>query len=31
MLVVWVQYHGAAGEQALQTILDSFWVPGTID
>jgi serine protease Do len=31
MLVVWVQYHGTAGEAAVQTVLDSFWVPGTIE
>ena len=31
MLIVWVQYHGADGEAAVQTILDSFWVPGSIE
>jgi serine protease Do len=31
MLVVWIQYHGTAGEAAVETILDSFWVPGIIE
>ncbi len=31
MLVVWIQYHGTEGEAAVETILDSFWVPGIIE
>jgi len=31
MLVVWVQYHEPDSEEALSTILDSFWVPGVIE